>query len=72
MKGVWSWADHIQPSIHSAPSYNLRTYSGNPPPPQKKNFQRMKFRHMEKQCLKDEGVDCSSQRTRTLVHSKVP
>ena len=58
MKGVWSWANHIQ-----APSYGLQNYSGI----LEKIFKCMKVRRLKNQGLHDEGVDCSSHRMREFV-----
>ena len=54
MKGVWSWAYHIQ-AIHSqSPILRSTKLLGE----YEKEFGRMKFWQMKNQCLQDKGVDC--------------
>ena len=69
MKGVWSWANHIQ-TIHSQSpilrSTKLLKQTGI-------FFRRMKVWQIKNQYLQDEEVDCSSHRIRTFVWDlKVP
>ena len=63
MKGVWSWANHIQATHSQSPIQQSTKLLGHTA----KKFRHMKFWRMKKQGLQDEGVDYSSHCMRAFV-----